>query len=297
MIQSQPAAWHPSVRQNLPPRTGFADLHMHTTLSDGSLSVESIIRLAVRKGLSCISITDHDNLDSYLQGKKLADEVGLELISGIEISSVWQGKDIHILGYFCDSTNLAMNLELEEQTKQRHARVRAIIKKLNGLGVDLAYEKVLSYCKGRVIGRPHVAMAMVDEEYVGNFSEAFQKYLAEDGAAFVEKKGLNPQQAIRLIENAGGIAVMAHPYKTNSDDLIENLVEWGIKGIEVYCPTQKGTAGRKYREIARKYNLVGTGGSDFHTESGPYSLNYLKMPYSVVEQLRERRETSRAEWF
>lgn len=297
MIQSQPAAWHPSVRQNLPTRTGFADLHMHTTLSDGNLSVESLLKLAVRKGLSCISITDHDNLDSYLQGLKLAEELGIELISGIEISSVWQGKDIHILGYFCDSTNLAMNLELEEQAKQRHTRVRSIIKKLNTLGVELCYEKVLTYCKGRVIGRPHVAMAMVDEEYVSTFSEAFTKYLAEDGAAFVEKKGLNPQQAIRLIENAGGIAAMAHPYKTNADDLIESLVEWGIKGIEVYCPTQKGNAGRKYREIARKYGLIGTGGSDFHTENGPYALNCLKMPYSVVEQLRERCETSRAEWF
>lgn len=297
MIQSQSSVWHHTVRQSRPPRTGFADLHMHTTLSDGSLPVDDLIRLAVRKGLSSISITDHDNLDSYLQGLKLAEELGIELIPGIEVSSVWQGKDIHILGYFCDSTNLAMNIELDEQARQRHTRVKAIIKKLNTLGIELNYEKVLTYCKGRVIGRPHVAMAMVDEEYVANFSDAFTKYLAEDGIAFVEKKGLNPQQAIRLIENAGGIAVMAHPYKTAADDLIESLVEWGLKGIEVFCPTQKGNAGRKYREIARKFNLVGTGGSDFHTESGPYSLNCLKIPYSVVDQLRERRETSRAEWF
>jgi 3',5'-nucleoside bisphosphate phosphatase len=270
---------------------------MHSSLSDGTLPVDVLIRLAARKGLSCISITDHDNMDSFLQGQKLAEELGIELIPGIEVSSVWQGKDIHILGYFCDSTNLAMNVELEEQAKQRHTRVRAIIKKLNALGVDISYEKVLTYCKGRVIGRPHVAMAMVDEEYVSNFSDAFQKFLAEDGCAFVEKKGLSPQQAIRLIENAGGIAVMAHPYKTNADDLIESLVEWGLKGIEVFSPSQKGNAGRKYREIARKYNLVGTGGSDFHTEGGPYGLNCLKIPYAVVDQLRERRETSRAEWF
>lgn len=297
MILSQSTDWPQPGRQNRPSRVGFADLHMHSTLSDGSLGVEPLLRLAARKGLCCVSITDHDNLDSYIQGKKLADELGIELISGIEVSAVWQGRDIHILGYFCDSTNLAMNLELEEQARQRHARVKAIVKKLNGLGVDLSYEKVITYCKGRIIGRPHVAMAMVDEEYVSSFSEAFQKYLAEDGIAFVEKKGLSPQQAIRLIENAGGIAVMAHPYKTNADELIESLVEWGLKGIEVYCPTQKGNAGRKYRELARKYNLVGTGGSDFHTEGGPYSLNCLKMPYSVVDQLRERRDSSRAEWF
>lgn len=297
MIQSQNTLWHPSVRQHSAPRTGFVDLHMHSLLSDGTLSLEALLKLAVRKGLATVSITDHDNLDSYLQGKPIADQLGLELIPGIEVSSVWQGKDIHILGYFCDSTNLAMNVELEEQTRQRHTRVKAIIKKLNALGVELNYEKVLSYCKGRVIGRPHVAMAMVDEEYVSTFSEAFQKYLAEDGLAFVEKKGLSPQQAIRLIENAGGIAVMAHPYKTNADDLIESMVEWGLKGIEIYSPSQKGAVGRKYRELARKYNLVGTGGSDFHTEGGPYGLNCLKIPYAVVEQLRERRETSRADWF
>jgi len=297
MIQSQNSVWHRPVNQGRPSRIGFADLHLHSTLSDGTLGVEVLIRLCARKGLSCISITDHDNLDSYTQGLPFADAAGIELIPGIEVSSVWQGKDIHILGYFCDSTNLAMNVELEEQARQRHTRVKAIIKKLNSLGIDLSYEKVLTYCKGRVIGRPHVAMAMVDEEYVASFSDAFLKYLAEDGLAFVEKKGLSPQQAIRLIENAGGIAVMAHPYKTNADDLIESMVEWGLKGIEVYCPTQKGNVGRKYREIARKYNLVGTGGSDFHTEGGPYGPNCLKMPYAVVDQLRERRETSRAEWF
>jgi len=298
MIQAQADAFFPGGNRGVrSPRIGTADLHCHTSLSDGTLSVEALVRLAARKGLTCLSITDHDNVDSYSQGHHLAEELGLELIPGIELSSVNQGKDIHILGYFCDITNLAMNLELEEQGKNRHLRVKAIIKKLNTLGIELSYEKVLTFCKGPVIGRPHIAMAMVAEEYVSNFAEAFHKYLAEDALAYVEKKGISPQQAIRMIENAGGIAVMAHPLKTNADYLLEPLVEAGLKGIEIYCPGQKGSAGRKYREFALKHNLVGTGGSDFHTEGTLVGLGALKMPYSVVEALKERREKSHAEWF
>ncbi len=276
----------------------FADLHLHTRLSDGELSVEDLIRLAKKKGLRCISITDHDNLDSYQYAAEPAKEANMEIIPGIEISSVWCGRDIHILGYFCDPTNLALNLELENFAKQRIVRVKAIIKKLNALGIELKYEKVASYCKGRIIGRPHIAMSLVDEEYISSFAEAFTKYLGEGCAAFVEKKGLNPQQTIRLIENAGGIAVLAHPYKSGADEaFIRDLTEWGIQGIETYSPAQKGNIGRRYRELAAKYNLVGTGGSDFHSEHGAVLPNYMKMPYSVVEELKERREKSRAEWF
>ena len=156
----------------------------------------------------------------------------------------------------------------------------------------------MSYCKGKVIGRPHIAMSMVDEEYISNFSEAFTKYLGDGCVAFVEKKGLNPQQTIKLIENAGGIAVLAHPYKSGlSDEFIESMVEWGVQGIEVYSPAQKGAVGRKYKEMAQKFGLVGTGGSDFHTEAGAYPPNCMKMPYSVVDALRERREKLRAEWY
>lgn len=279
-----------------PGKIGFADLHMHTNLSDGELSVEELISLCKRKGLRCISITDHDNLDSYSLAVNVAKQAEIEIIPGIEISSVWQGRDIHILGYFCDPTNLALNMALDEFAKQRIVRVKAIIKKLNGLGIDLNYDKVASYCHGKVIGRPHVAMSLVAEEYISSFGEAFTKYLGEGCVAFVEKKGLNPQQTIRMIENAGGIAVLAHPYKSGVDeDFIKDCVEWGIQGIETYSPAQKGNVARKFRDIAAKYNLIGTGGSDFHTDHGATMVNCMKMPYTVVDELRERREKCRAE--
>lgn len=278
-------------------KPGFADLHLHTNLSDGSLTPFELVKLSKRRGLRCISVTDHDTLASYAATKPFADELGVEIIPGIEISAVWQGRDVHILGYFCDPTNLAINMELEESAKQRVSRAKAILKKLSSLGVNLNFEKVVGYCKGKVIGRPHIAMALVDEEYVSNFSDAFNKYLGDGAPAFVEKRGLNPQQTIRLIENAGGIAVLAHPYKSNVDSLIPDLVEAGLQGIEIYSPAQKGSAGRRYREIAERYGLVGTGGSDFHSESSSHLPNCMKMPYAVVEELRERREKSRAESF
>lgn len=278
-------------------KTGFADLHIHTNLSDGSLSPLEVVRLCKRRGLCCISVTDHDTLDSYMATKPYADMLDVELIPGIEVSSVWQGRDVHILGYFCDPTNLAMNTELEESARQRVSRAKAILKKLSQLGMNVHFEKVMGYCKGKVVGRPHIAMALVDEEYVSNFGEAFNKFLGEDAPAFVEKRGLNPQQTIRLIENAGGIAVLAHPYKSGVDSLIPDLVEAGLQGIETYSPAQKGAVARRYRELAEHYGLVGTGGSDFHTENSPYAPNCMKMPYSVVEELRERREKSRVESF
>jgi predicted metal-dependent phosphoesterase TrpH len=277
---------------------GFADLHMHTKFSDGDLSVDELIRLSKKKGLRCISITDHDNLDSYNAALEPAKEVGIEIIPGIEISSVYEGRDIHILGYFCDPTNLALNLELENFTRQRITRAKAIIKKLNTLGIDIQYEKVASFCNGKVIGRPHIAKTLVAEEYISSFAEAFTKYLGDGCVAFVEKKGLNPQQTIRLIENAGGIAVLAHPYKSGIEEsFIPEFVEWGIQGIETYTPAQKGNIGKRYRDIAKRFNLVETGGSDFHAPHGTTLPNCMKMPYTAVTELKERKEKSRAEWF
>jgi predicted metal-dependent phosphoesterase TrpH len=275
----------------------LADLHMHSILSDGAFTVESLVDMAIKKGLRCIAITDHDNMDSYEIACKAAQGTSLEIIPGIEVSAVHEGKDIHILGYFMDVTNLAFNLELREQTRRRIQRVRAIIRKLNLLGIDITFEKVQSFQKGPVLGRPHIAAALIAEEYVSNFSEAFNKYLADGAEAFVEKRGISPLQAIRLIENAGGIAVLAHPFKTSADHMIEDLVGWGLKGIETYCHVQKGTIGKRYRDIAKQYNLVGSGGSDFHDGHSGGALGVVPVPYSVVEQLRNRVSLIAAEGF
>jgi predicted metal-dependent phosphoesterase TrpH len=278
-------------------RKEFADLHMHSRFSDGALTVSELIDLAAVRRISCISITDHDNFDAYESGKDLAEERGIEFIPGIEISAVHKGRDIHILGYFIDVNNLALNLEMREQAKNRITRVKQILKKLHRMGMPISLEKVMSKAGGGVIGRPHIAMAMVEEEYVNSFHEAFAKYLSEEGGAYIEKRGLSVEEAIQLIRRSGGISVLAHPYKSRCDDLIPTLVECGLGGIETYVSNQKGAVGRQYRDIAKHYGLVCSGGSDFHHEHTVPILGSLKMPYSVVDQLRDRLEKQKTDWF
>lgn len=277
-------------------RKETADLHMHSRFSDGALTVTEIIDLAITRKLGCISITDHDNFDAYDAGKDYAADRGIEFISGIEISAIHKGRDIHILGYFIDVNNLALNMEMQEQAKNRRRRVREILRRLDKMGMPLTFEKVLSKAGGGVIGRPHIAMAMIEEEYVNNFNDAFSKYLSEDGEVFVEKKGLSIEETIQLIRRAGGVSVLAHPQKTRCDELIPLMVECGLSGIETYCPTQKGSSARNYREIAKKYGLVCSGGSDFHVEHHTPVLGCMKMPYSVVENLKGKLEKQKAEW-
>jgi len=262
------------------------DLHLHTLHSDGMLTVEALLNLAVSKNLTCVSITDHDTFTAYATAPKIAESLGVELISGIEISSVDKGRDIHILGYFCDIQNEELLTALDIQHEKRKDRVMASLEKLRKLQVDISYEQVKRFCPGVSIGRPHIALAMLEAGYVDSFQEAFSMYLKEGALAYTSLDGLTPEKAIMLIKKAGGLAVMAHPEYTDADDLIPKLVEYGIVGIEVYnYKTAKNV--KKYKKIAKKYKLVETGGSDFHYE-GNGLLGKQELPYSIVEKLKEK---------
>jgi len=261
------------------------DLHIHTLHSDGALTVEALLGFAKYKNLSCVSITDHDTFAAYETAPKVAESLGMELVPGIEVSSVDKGRDIHILGYFCDTQNPEFLAALAIQHESRKERVRQSLEKLQKLGLYITYEQVERHCTGVSIGRPHIAGAMMEARYIGSFQEAFEFYLKEGAPAYVPLIGLSPEAAISLINKSGGLAVMAHPEYTNADDLIPKLVEYGIKGIEVYnCKTSRNT--HKYKSIAKKYSLVETGGSDYHNGHG--LLGELNLPYSIVEELRAR---------
>ncbi|MCL2207709.1 MAG: PHP domain-containing protein [Fibromonadales bacterium] len=261
------------------------DLHVHTIHSDGTLTVEALLNLAVSKGLTCISITDHDTFDAYATAPEIAKSLGVELVTGIEISSVSDGRDIHILGYFCDVGNAELLAALESQREKRKDRVKAILEKLRNLGLKLSYEQVEQQCLGASISRPHIASAMVEARHVNSFSEAFDLYLKEGAAAYCPPRGLSSEDAISLIKKSGGLAVMAHPEYTNADELIPRLVKYGIAGLEVYnYKTTKSV--KKYKNIAKRHGLIETGGSDFH--GGPSTLGLQKLPYSIVEKLRAK---------
>ena len=262
------------------------DLHLHTLHSDGALTVEALLNLAVSKNLSCVSVTDHDTFEAYATAPKIAKSLGVELISGIEISSVNKERDIHILGYFCDTQNAEFLAALKIQHEKRKDRVKASLEKLRKLAINMSYEQVARQCSGVSIGRPHIALAMLEAGYVSSFTEAFGLYLRDGAPAYVPLTGLTPEEAISLIKKSGGLAVMAHPEYTDADELIPKLVEYGIKGIEVYnYKTAKNI--KKYKNIAEKYGLVETGGSDFHYESSGL-LGEQNLPYSIVEKLRAK---------
>ncbi|MDB9743921.1 PHP domain-containing protein [Fibrobacterales bacterium] len=275
----------------------YVDLHMHTVYSDGSLTPCELVDLAVSKKLSCIAITDHDNFDAYGNVAKYAEENDIELIPAIEISAFHEGRDIHILGYFIDTTHLQLNQEMQKQAVRRVQRIKQILKKLGTLGIEIPFEAVQKKAGSGVIGRPHIAKIMIEEEYVSNFHEAFSKYLGNEGEAFIDKKGLSTTETIKLIRKAGGVAVLAHPYRTQCDELIPEMVEAGLAGLETFCANQRSKVGKKYRSLAKQHDLVCTGGTDFHSPEQSATLGSLKIPYEVMDNLRLKQEAQRAEWF
>ena len=216
--------------------------------------------------------------------------MGIEYIPGVEISSFWEGHDIHILGYLYDPTHLGLNRTLVSLKERRRIRAGEIVRRLAVQGIEIDYHKLQKKTHGGSIGRAHIATALVEEEYVPTFQEAFARYLGNNTGVMegIESEKLSPQQAIQLILDAGGIPVMAHPSKTNQDDLIPSLVEYGLKGIEVYCHGHGSTYFRKYKEIARKHELVCCGGADFHVprQDARYAPGSLRIPYDVLGKLK-----------
>jgi len=246
---------------------GNADLHIHTKFSDGALTVDQVLDIAERKQLSTISITDHDTLGAYPYVIKEAKKRGIEVIVGAELSCELNGKDIHILGYFLDIENKALNEALEEMREARFKRAKKMVENLNKSGIDLRFDTVLRYAAGGAIGRPHIASALLHEEFVYSFKEAFDTYIGYDSPAYVDKLQLTPREVFSLIKGAGGVPILAHPGVTKVDELIPELIREGLAGLEVYHSEHSVSIRRHYAGICRKHHLLFTGGSDFHCDT------------------------------
>lgn len=265
-----------------------ADLHIHTNCSDGTQSPEKVVELAKEAGLKTIAITDHDTFSGIAEAKKKAHEIGLEIIPGIELTTEDCDTEVHILGYFIDVNNPDFLAAIEKIQTAREERIYKICDKLKGLGVDLDPQKVFALAGHKVAGRPHVARALIEAGYVDNFNEAFKKYLDFHGPAYVSHYKLLPKEAIKLIVEAGGLAVFGHPAVSNCDQIIPDLVEAGLAGLEVYYIRHRDYQVKHYLELAKKYGLLETGGSDYHgIESGrEVRLGDHRIPNTLIEKLK-----------
>lgn len=263
---------------------------MHTFFSDGSDSPESVVEESCHAGLSVIAITDHDTLAAIKPARAAAESWGIEVIPGIELSTESEGKDIHILGYFMDPDNSDLVKKLEEFRATRFARIAAMVENLKKEGLDnLSFEEIKNGCRSDALGRPHLAMALVQKGWVGNAWEAFDKYIGDQCPAYVPKHKQSPVEAIDLIRKCGGVAVLAHPMVTAKDELIPSFVEAGLGGIEVYYPNCSETVISFYEGIARKHKLTMTGGSDAHGKNKNNTwIGKRRIPCELVEQLRAR---------
>jgi predicted metal-dependent phosphoesterase TrpH len=276
------------------------DLHVHTNRSDGTVSPKEIVRMASRKGLRAIAITDHDTVMGVSQAQQEGSIAGVQIVAGVEISAECTEGILHLLGYFLDIHHEDLNSGLEHLRKGRLDRIPRIVSKLLDQDVVISEEEIRREASGGVPGRPHVANILLQKGQVRNLQEAFDRYLKKGAPAYVEKVKLAPADAIEMIISAGGVPVIAHPYSLKKDhpdaleEFVKNLVDLGLKGIEAYYPRHTAEQTSTYLELARKLNLVATGGTDFHGSNKPsVKLGVIPgrgpLPYSILEELARRK--------
>jgi len=266
------------------------DLHIHTNCSDGLLWPEAVVDYCLKNGIKIFSITDHDSIEAYKGLAEYLDGKDLILIPGVELSTSWKSTDFHILGYFIDLNNPHFQERIEFFRNERLKRGAEIVKKLNDLGIDLSMETVKKVAGKAVMGRPHVADAMVKEEYVLTVDEAFARYLGYHAPAYVPKKYLMPKDAIKLIHSAGGVAIWAHPGPIGKDNCLEQFVEMGLDGIEAFHPLHDEAASKHYINLAKRYNLIYTGGSDCHARRERILIGSQNIPHKCYKMLLEIKE-------
>ncbi len=285
---------------------GYVDLHLHTTASDGVLTPSEIVRYAKSRGLQAIAITDHDTIEGCEEGLSEGEKLDFEVIPGIEISAEHSPGSMHILGFFLDIHHSLLNERLEYLQKARAERNPKIIGKLNQLGLHITYEEVLKASGGGQVGRPHFANVLIEKKYVRSFQEAFERFLKKGAPAYVDKMRFTSKEALHFINEAKGVAVLAHPNTLGMDGysdlekIILRLVNEGLKGIEVYYPEHSASEIGQYKALAERFGLLSTGGTDYHgMEKNGLEIGVgrgdMKLPYSIVESLKAVRSRSLTE--
>jgi len=268
----------------------WADLHIHTNKSDGMHSVEEIFEKAKQVNLSAISITDHDTVAAIKKAKELATVFGIEFIPGVELSSMYDGKEVHIVGLFINWEDKEFVKNLNYFQKKRVERAMHIINKLKENKLDIKFEELYEMTENmNNIGRLHIARLLVKKGYVKSIRFAFEKFLSEGRPAYVEKAKLSVKEAINIVKKANGLAILAHPGDIERDDMIKVWKEQGLDGIEVFHPDHSNEDSMRYMDYAKKYELLISGGSDFHGEIKEYALmGKIKLPFVYFENMKNK---------
>ncbi|NLB43475.1 MAG: adenylyl-sulfate kinase [Clostridiales bacterium] len=279
--------------------SGYADLHLHTTASDGTIEPGQVVKDAKAAGFSAIAITDHDTLNGVQDAFRACAEVNMEVIPGIELSALDGEKEIHILGYCINPDNAKLTDLTARLEEHRSNRAIEMVLKLNDMGVDISIDRVKELAAGDVIGRPHIARAMQEKGLIREIKEAFSsEYIGRGGKAYVERYELTPDAAIKIIIEAGGIPVLAHPgYLSDRTSIFEETIQkyigYGLQGIEVYYSCHTLSQINYYLDIAIKYDLLITGGSDSHGNKEPI-LGSVRLPYKYVRALKKAKRGNSA---
>jgi predicted metal-dependent phosphoesterase TrpH len=248
------------------------DLHSHTTCSDGRNSPEELARLARAAGIDVLAVTDHDILDGIAPAAEEGARLGLKVVAGVEMSSQFEGRDVHVLGIGIDPANPALGVQLEKMRQARRVRVGRICEALAREGLNLDPADVLAEAGGKSVGRKHVARALVKRGLVPDEATAFEKYLGEGGAAHVPSTELTPAEAASFIRRAGGLPVLAHPHFFEDDEFVRRVLDSTLfAGIEAYHRYERPGRHAAFLAIARERSLLVTGGSDYHGDDHPHN--------------------------
>ena len=265
------------------------DLHIHSTASDGKLTPADIIHQAAERGLTFIALTDHDTVDGIAPALAAAQAFpALRVIPGVEISTDIPGEEVHVLGYFIDYTDQELNITLSRFRDSRLRRAQGMVAKLKNLGIHIDWQRVREIAGGSSIGRPHIAQAMVEKGYITSVKQAFAEYLSRHHPAYVEREKMTPAEAVGLVVKAKGLPVLAHPSTLNDPEaMIIELKAAGLVGIEGYYNGYASDQIERLVRLAERYNLVATGGSDYHglepeTET---AIGGNEVPIAAAEQL------------
>ena len=274
------------------PAAGPVDLHTHSTASDGTLAPARLVALAAARGLRVLALTDHDTTAGLAEAAAGAAEHGLRFVPGVELSTHVAAGEVHVLGYFIEPESPALAGALARFREAREGRAQTIVANLAAAGAPVAYERVVELAGGATIGRPHVARALVEAGHAASVQDAFDRYLVRGRPGYVERYRLLPPDAVRLIREAGGVPVLAHPYSAaDLDALLPDLIAAGLDGLECYYGDYDDAQRDALLALAARHDLVATGGTDFHGPGLAHSrpLGGVAVPLACVDALAARR--------